>query len=289
MSGPPAAGTGNVAEFGRFLEIQNLGLNLSFAIAFLLGAAHGVPSARVIVLVVVAFVAARNAGHSFNRWADRRFDALNPRTRNRALVTGRYSPTFALLVTAASAALLFVAAYLLNLLALVLAPVALAILFGYSFTKRFTAATTGFLGLVEAITPAGAYVAVTATLPWTVLPAIGGILLWGTAFETIHSVGDIDADRAAGLHSIPAALGRDRSIRLVPALHAGALALLAAYVAVSGLGLASFVALGLMALIVGVIDLRLYRQPEDTLFPFRAHFVLGLIFLFGVAVSVFIF
>ncbi|MGI0068103.1 MAG: UbiA family prenyltransferase [Thermoplasmata archaeon] len=88
-------------ELGRYLEIQNLGLNLPFAVGFLLVAAGGLPSWRSTLLVAVAFVAARNAGHSFNRWADRGYDARNPRTRSRALVTGRYPPSFALAFAAA--------------------------------------------------------------------------------------------------------------------------------------------------------------------------------------------
>ena len=287
MNGSTRPARSRLSEFGRFLEIQNLGLNLSFAIAFLVAAAHGIPSVRTIVLVVVAFVAARNSGHSFNRWADRRYDALNPRTRERALVTGRYSPAFALMIAGIGAAVLIAAAYLLNPLALLLAPVALLILFGYSFTKRFTAGTTVFLGLVEAITPAGAYVAVTGSFPWVVVPAVVGILLWGTAFETIHSIGDVEADRAAGLRSIPAAIGENAAVRLVPAAHAAALVSLAAYGYWAGLGPPLYVALVAMAALVTVVDLRLNRDWRDVRLPFQAHFALGVIFLAGVGVAVF--
>ena len=92
MSAPTDARRGGARELGRFLEIQNLGLNLPFALAFLFLAARGVPNLVTIALVVVAFVAARNAGHSFNRWVDRRLDAANPRTQARALPSGRTEP-----------------------------------------------------------------------------------------------------------------------------------------------------------------------------------------------------
>ncbi|HUJ78660.1 MAG TPA: UbiA family prenyltransferase, partial [Thermoplasmata archaeon] len=114
MSAPEPTARGRLAELGRFLEIQNLGLNLPFAVAFLLVAAGGWPTARTAALVLVAFVAARNAGHAFNRWADRRLDALNPRTRDRALVTGRYAPSTALGIALGMGALLVVASIFLN-------------------------------------------------------------------------------------------------------------------------------------------------------------------------------
>ncbi|MCI4349699.1 MAG: UbiA family prenyltransferase, partial [Thermoplasmata archaeon] len=95
MIGSPPVHRSSIRELAPFLEIQNLGLNLPFALGFLLIAAHGVPSVRVLALAAVAFVAARNAGHSFNRWADRDLDRANPRTQGRALVTGRFSGSFA--------------------------------------------------------------------------------------------------------------------------------------------------------------------------------------------------
>lgn len=287
MSGGGAP-SGRVREFGRFLEIQNLGLNLPFAIAFLLAAANGLPRPLTLALVVVAFVAARNAGHSFNRWADRELDAANPRTRDRALVTGRYSPRFALLVVALSAIVLLAAAYLLNWLSFLLAPVALAILFGYSYTKRYTAGTTVYLGLVEAITPAAAFIAVQGTLPPVAVPAILGILLWGSAFETVHSLGDLETDRHLGLKSIPVALGRTASIRVIPILHGAALGLFTAFAYWDHLGIPVYVALGAMAALTGGIDARLLRASTDTRVVFRAHFALGAIFLLGVGLATFL-
>jgi 4-hydroxybenzoate polyprenyltransferase len=280
--------TSRAWELGRFLEIQNLGLNLPFAIAFLVLAAHGVPSLRVVGLVVVAFVAARNAGHSFNRWADRAIDASNPRTRGRLLAAGRGSPRFALAFCAANSAVLLVAAYFLNSLAFALAPVALALIFGYSYTKRFTTFTTAFLGLVEAITPAAVYIAVQGTLMPFVLLAVAGLLLWGTAFETVHSLGDLASDRELGLYSLPVRIGAARSARLVPALHATALALLAAFGLAVGLTPVYFLALALMALIAGASDAALIRRPTETRLPFYRHALLGTIYMVGVGLAVFL-
>ena len=285
MTGAASSPAPPAKELGRFLEIQNLGLNLPFALAFLLLAAHGLPDLRTFALVVIAFVAARNAGHSFNRWADRALDARNPRTRSRPIASGRVSPGFALEFCAANAAVVVACAYFLNPLAFVLAPVALALVLGYSYTKRVTTFTTAFLGLVEAITPAAVYVAVEGTLPLPVLLAVGGLLAWGTAFETVHSLGDLASDRALGLFSVPVRLGPERSARLVSVLHGAALVLLALFGLAIGLTVAYFVALAAMAAIAAVTDAALLRRPSDTRVPFERHFALGAIYLAGVVLA----
>jgi 4-hydroxybenzoate polyprenyltransferase len=279
---------GPFGELGRFLEIQTLGLNLPFALAFLLLATNGKPNLWTLLLIVIAFVAARNAGHSFNRWADRRLDAANPRTQGRALVTGRLSAAFALGFCATNSAVLVVAAYLLNPLAFVLAPVALLLVLGYSYTKRVTSFTTAFLGLVQAITPAAVYIAVTGTLPVTVLFAVAGLLAWGTAFETIHSLGDVESDRALGLFSIPVRWGVTASVRLVPVLHATALVLLAVFGLELHLTTAYFVALLAMAVVVAVTDRGLAKNPTVARVPFQRHFTLSALYLVGVALAVFV-
>ncbi|MGI0054877.1 MAG: 4-hydroxybenzoate octaprenyltransferase [Thermoplasmata archaeon] len=275
------------AAIGRFLEIQNLGLNLPFALAFLVLASGGVPSLDKLVWIVIAFVAARNAGHSFNRWADRTLDARNPRTANRALVTGRISPRFALAFALANAGVLVVAAYLLSPLAFVLAPVAIALVFGYSYTKRYTSATTAVLGLVEAVTPAAIYIAVVGTLPPAVLLVVGGMLCWGTAFETIHSLGDLESDRAEGLRSIPVRFGVSVSLRLVVALHATALVLLAAFGGALHLAYPYYVALVAMAVVAAWGDWELARHPTATRPIFERHFLSSALYLAGVLVAIF--
>ncbi|MGC2790170.1 MAG: 4-hydroxybenzoate octaprenyltransferase [Thermoplasmata archaeon] len=287
MSAPPDPSSSPARDLGRFLEIQNLGLNLPFALAFLFLAAGGLPSLRTLLLVVIAFVAARNAGHSFNRWVDRQLDARNPRTRGRLLPTGRATPAFALAFCVGSAAVLVVAAYFLNPLAFVLAPVALAIVLGYSYTKRVTSFTTAFLGLVEAITPAAVYIAVRGTLPLPVLFAVGGLLAWGTAFETVHSLGDLASDRELGLYSLPVRFGAERSARLVPILHAVALGLLAVFGLAIGLPPVYFVGLVVMGGIAAASDRALVRRPTESRIPFERHFALGAIYLVGVVLAVF--
>jgi len=275
-------------ELGRFLEIQNLGLNLPFAIAFLFLAGHGIPSLRLVVLVVVAFVAARNAGHSFNRWADRRLDAANPRTSERALPRGRISSAAALALSAANAAVLIGAAYFLNPLSFALAPVALVVVLGYSYTKRVTSLTTGVLGLVEAIIPAAVFIAVRGALPLPVLLAVGGLLAWGTAFETVHSLGDLASDRALGLHSLPIRLGVRGSVRLVVVLHGTALVLLALFGLALRLSAPYYVALASMGTLAALTDVRFAQRPEEVRIPFERHFAMGLLYLVGALAAIFV-
>jgi 4-hydroxybenzoate polyprenyltransferase len=272
---------GPFREFGRYLEIQNLGLNLPFALAFLLIASGGPPSLRVLVLILLAFLFARNAGHSFNRWADRELDRANPRTRDRALVTGRYSPAFAIGFAALNAALLVLVAYLLNPLAFALSPVAVGLVFGYSYTKRLTSLTTVFLGLVEAATPGAIFIAVRGALPPAAVVAVVALLLWGTAFESIHSLGDVAIDRSLGLRSLPARLGIEPSVRLVAALHGTALGLLSLFGFLEGLGLLYYAGLVAIAGVVVSTDLALARAPTAVRAPFRAHFAMSGAFLAG--------
>jgi 4-hydroxybenzoate polyprenyltransferase len=276
---------GPVAELGRYLEIQTLGLNLPFAVGFLLIAAHGLPPWEPVVLILIAFVAARNTGHSFNRWADREYDARNPRTQTRALVTGRYSASFALAFALGNAAVLVVAAGLLNPLAFVLSFVALALIWGYSYTKRFTALTTPFLGLVEAITPGAVFIALDGRLPWPVLLAVAALLLWGTAFETIHSLGDLASDRALGLRSLPLRIGSRASLDLIPLLHGAALTLLALFGMAEGLRLPYFLGLLAMAVVAAATDLQLRRSSTSPLPAFQRHFLMSTLFAIGIAAA----
>ena len=279
---------GRLGELPRFLELQTLGLNVPFALAFVLVAAAGLPRLVPFALVVIAFVAARSAGHSFNRWADRELDAANPRTAGRALPRGRLSPAFALGTTAICSLVVLLAAGLLNPLALALAPVALALVLGYSYTKRFSTLSTAFLGLVQAITPAAAFVALDARLPLAALIAVAGVFAWGTAFETVHSLGDLASDRALGLRSIPVRLGARRSVVLVAALHGVALALLAAFGLVVGLRLPYYLALAAIAAGIALTDRSLAAGTLGVRPTFERHFLFAALYFAGVAIAVFV-
>jgi 4-hydroxybenzoate polyprenyltransferase len=173
-----------------------------------------------LVWITLAMVGARSAAMAFNRIADHRIDAANPRTANRALPAGLLDLRFAWIFTLASAALFLVAASQLNRLTLILSPVALGSVLLYSYTKRFTAASHLILGWCLAIAPAGAWIAIQGRL--TLVPVLLSlsVLLWTAGFDILYACQDYDFDLGAGLHSIPERFGITRALWIARALHA---------------------------------------------------------------------
>jgi 4-hydroxybenzoate polyprenyltransferase len=210
---------------------------LPFALLAAVLAAGGVPPPRVLGLIFLAMVGARSAAMSFNRIVDRDVDALNPRTRAREIPSGVLSVRYVAVFCAASASLFVLAAALLNGLCLALSPVALAVVLGYSLTKRFTALSHVVLGLALAIAPVGAWIAVTGRL--ALLPVMLGLSVrfWVAGFDVIYSLQDEAFDRGAGLRSIPARLGGRRSLLVSAVFHAASLALLYGVFVLAGGGL----------------------------------------------------
>jgi 4-hydroxybenzoate polyprenyltransferase len=188
---------------------------------------NGWPSLRQIAWIVVAMVAARSAAMTINRIVDLRYDRENPRTSKRALATGDLSVSFAWVFTIAAVALFFVAAWQLNRLALELAPVALAILFFYSFTKRFTNWSHLFLGFALGISPAAAWIAVTGGLDLRILILCAAVTLWVGGFDVLYACQDVDYDQRAGLFSVPKRFGIARALLIARAMHVGVVVLLA--------------------------------------------------------------
>ncbi|HLZ93167.1 MAG TPA: UbiA-like polyprenyltransferase [Candidatus Acidoferrum sp.] len=189
-------------------------------------ARHGWPTLWQVVWIVVAMVAARSAAMTINRIVDLRYDRENPRTSKRALATGDLSVTFAWVFTIVAVVLFFVAAWRLNRLALELAPAALAVLFFYSFTKRFTNWSHLFLGFALGISPAAAWIAVTGSLDLRVLLLCGAVTLWVGGFDVLYACQDIDYDRQAGLFSVPKKFGVARALWIARGMHVGVVALL---------------------------------------------------------------
>lgn len=238
---------------GRYARLVALPHTI-FALPFAVGAAAlawrhaAIPFSFVrLALIVVAVAAARTAAMAFNRVADRDFDAANPRTQSRELPRGAVSRGGAIALVIASCALFLVAAALLGRWPLLLAPVALAILLGYSLAKRFTWATHLWLGLALGGAPMGAWIAVTNDFGWAPLALGLAVMGWVAGFDIIYSCQDQAFDRARGLGSIPARFGLARALGISRGLHALAVAGLVAFGLLLHLGAVYFAGVAVIA------------------------------------------
>ena len=227
----------------EMIKIEHTLFALPFAFLGALFAAQGFPEPMQIVWILVAMVAARSAAMAFNRLVDLPFDARNPRTAGRALPRKQLTPGFVVLFILVSVAAFVFAAAMLNRLALLLSPVALAIVFLYSFMKRFTWGTHFFLGLSLACAPVGAWVAIRGNI--TAVPLVLGfaVLLWVAGFDIIYACQDVDFDRAEPLYSIPKRFGIRPALWISAALHACMVILLAALFRHMALGILSLAGL----------------------------------------------
>jgi 4-hydroxybenzoate polyprenyltransferase len=230
-----SAPLGRIGLYGRMIRFSHSVFALPFALSSAVIAAGSGISWRQVAWILVAMVGARSAAMGFNRLADQRLDARNPRTAGRELPRGAISRGEVWVFVAASAATLVVAAAMLNPLCLALSPVALLVVFGYSYTKRFTALSHLFLGLALAVAPMGAWLAIRGR--FEAPPVVLGlaVLFWVAGFDTIYAGQDEVFDRAEGLHSLPARLGTRRALALARLFHVIAVALLAAVYALAPL------------------------------------------------------
>jgi 4-hydroxybenzoate polyprenyltransferase len=223
-----------IANYGRLIRFSHTVFALPFALASVALAwpIHPVGLGSLF-WILLAMVGARSAAMGFNRLVDRKFDALNPRTRSWELPQGTVKVWEAVALTVAASLVFVYAAYQLNYLCFALSPVALAIVFFYSLTKRFTWASHFFLGLALSLAPVGAWLAVSAP-PLNpgelATPLFLGlaVLFWLAGFDVIYSLQDVAFDRKAGLHSIPARFGIPGALRFSSLFHACTVAFLAA-------------------------------------------------------------
>jgi 4-hydroxybenzoate polyprenyltransferase len=226
-------GASLAARYASFVKLPHTLFALPFAGVGAVLASHTHAAAVTIGAIgwiVLAFTAARFAAMGFNRIVDRELDSQNPRTSARELPAGRLTLSQAATAVVVAAALFVLAAWMLNPLCGWLAPLALAWLFFYSYTKRFTSYSHHVLGAALGIAPAGAYLAIAGewSQPWFALPVlVGGVTFWVAGFDVIYAVQDEAFDRRTGLHSLPARYGAARALRLARLFHAAACALFA--------------------------------------------------------------
>ena len=200
---------------------------LPFALTAALLAAGGLPALRAIAWILVAMVAARSAAMAFNRWADADLDAVNPRTRSRAIPAGLLSRQFVFGFTVLAALVFVLAAAQLNRLTLCLSPLVLAVLLGYSYLKRVTRWSHLGLGLALGLAPSAAWIAIRGSLDPRILVLTAAVTLWAGGFDVLYACQDCEHDRAAGLHSLPQAAGIPAAFWAARAMHLAMLVLLA--------------------------------------------------------------
>lgn len=235
-----------VLELVRF---EHTVFALPFALVAMLTAARGLPEGRIIIWILVAMVGARTAAMAYNRLVDARLDARNPRTANRALPKRLLKPTEVAMLCAISCAVFLLAAVMLNPLTLMLSPVALLWVLGYSHTKRFTSLCHLWLGLGLGMAPAGAWIAVTGQLTWAPVLLSAAVMLWTAGFDIIYSLQDVEFDRSERLRSVPVWLGAERAIGVARLVHVASVILLLRFGKAAGMGPAWLLGVAAVALL----------------------------------------
>ncbi|MCL5103541.1 MAG: putative 4-hydroxybenzoate polyprenyltransferase [Armatimonadetes bacterium] len=263
---------------------------MPFAMSAMLVAANGLPSWRVIGWIVVAMVGARSAAMAFNRIADARIDALNPRTASRALPRRLISYSAAWVFTLLSSGLLVLAAYELNPLAWMLSPVALAAVLGYSYMKRFTSLSHLWLGLCLGIAPVGAWIAVTGWIGFPSIALSAAVMLWTAGFDIIYSLQDVEFDRKMGLFSLPSRIGPAAALAVSRLFHVAMIGLLVWFGLLTGRGTIYYAGAGFIGLFLiyeqSLVSTKDISRVNAAFFTMNG--CVSLAFLVFVAVDVFL-
>lgn len=281
----------NVRTTLEMIKIEHTLFALPFALLGAVLAANGIPTLRQLVWIGIAMVGARSTAMAFNRIVDREYDARNPRTRSRALPAGLLSVGFVWMFTIVAAALFLLAAAMLNRLTQMLAPVALASVLLYSFTKRWTLLSHFVLGWCLAIAPTGAWIAVRGAIdsPIPLLLSLV-VLLWTAGFDVLYACQDYDFDVIEGLHSVPRTFGISGSLWISRGLHVAAFAALIALYLTTSLGIVALI--GVIATgILLIYQHRLVKADDLTrlnaaFFTTNAFVSVILCLTFGVAVII---
>lgn len=203
----------------ELIKFQHTIFALPFALISMLVCVDGLPSFRVIFWILVAMVSARSTGMAFNRVVDLRFDALNPRTQHWHLPAGKISLKLVWIFIVIMAIIFIFSAYMLNKLAFYLSPLALAILYFYSFTKRFTWLTHIFLGLSLGIAPVGVWIAITSQIALPPLVLGLAVLFWVAGFDIIYATQDIEFDKKYNLSSMVVRFGLPKALFISRVMH----------------------------------------------------------------------
>lgn len=229
------------------IKIQHTVFALPFALMSAFIASNGIPAREKLFFILLAMVGARSSAMSFNRIADVDYDRENPRTKERALPNGRIRKSHYIIFLLISAILFVYSCMMLNRLALILSPVALLIVWFYSYTKRFTIFSHFFLGLSLSLAPIGAWVAIREEISIVSIVLGLAVIFWLAGLDIIYSCQDIEFDKSHGLFSFPARLGIAKALRFSKAFHFIMIILLFLLSAVENLGLFFIIGVVLIA------------------------------------------
>src|SRR5215469_6415 len=224
---------------------------LPFALTAAILAANGLPPLRTLGWILVAMVSARSCAMAFNRWADADLDAANPRTKMRAIPAGMLTRQFVLGFTLVAAAVFVLASGELNRATLWLSPVALAVLFGYSYMKRVTRWSHLVLGMALGIAPSAAWIAVRGSLDPRIVVLTAAVMLWVGGFDVLYACQDFEHDRTVGLHSLPQAIGIPSAFWTARAMHLLMMALLVWFGRLFNFQIAGWLGVAAVGLLLG--------------------------------------
>ncbi|MCG3175882.1 MAG: 4-hydroxybenzoate octaprenyltransferase [Candidatus Omnitrophica bacterium] len=271
--------------FVELVRFEHTLFALPFAYLGLIAATGGRPQAGTFVWVTLAMVGARTAAMTMNRIFDRGIDARNPRTKDRPLVTGQVSLEQAWIVTAASGGLFLLSAWMLNPLCFRLAFVAVALISGYHFMKRFTWLCHFGLGLALSSAPLGGWIAATGRWDWKAAPLGAAVLLWVAGFDILYSLQDVEFDRKEGLRSVPVRFGERKALVIMRACHIASVASLAIFGLIQGYGWVYWIGMGvcggLLVLENNIVNENDLRHLQTAFFTINSWFgILLLIFTF---------
>ncbi|MEA3372157.1 MAG: menaquinone biosynthesis prenyltransferase MqnP [Campylobacterota bacterium] len=271
---------GKLKDFNELVMFQHSIFSLPFIFIAMIVAADGWFGWTLLVLGVLAAVTARNFAMGLNRYADRAYDAQNPRTASRPSVDGRLDGSAIMLFTLVNAAVFIIVAYMINDLAFWLSFPILAVLGSYSYFKRFSAMAHIVLGVSLGLAPIAGVVAVEAAIPLWSLLLSAGVIFWVAGFDLLYSLQDIDYDQSVGLHSIPSRYGAEATLFIASIFHAVTVLFWAFFVGCASLGLFAWLAV-IIAAVMLTYEHQLVRKDFtkiDRAF-FTVNGYLGVIFL----------
>ncbi|HZY73697.1 MAG TPA: UbiA-like polyprenyltransferase [Edaphobacter sp.] len=261
---------------------------LPFALTGAVLAAGGWPPLRVLGWIIVCMVAARSAAMAFNRLADARIDAANPRTAMRAIPAGALSENFVAGFVVVSIGIFVLGAAMLNRLTLELSPVALAVVLLYSYMKRVTRWSHLVLGLALGIAPAAAWIAVNGSFDARIVVLTGAVLLWVGGFDVLYACQDVEHDRKVGLNSVPQAFGIEAAFWIARTMHLGMLFLLCWLIVLFGLGKVAVLGVALVAILLfyehSIVSPRDIRRMNAAFFTLNG--IISVVFFVFVAADV---